>query len=148
MATQVGKADIAYRSPIASSARLTAFSASLSKEAFNPFIIFTSVDKADAKTRKLIRSHVMLGKNRGKRRTAPSKPVRKPSNTTNEASLSTSSSSEEDVGRPVVPVKLGNEYSLLKLAAAVDPLVVKGFLECQYDLRDTPVRSPGILMRR
>ncbi|KAK0652688.1 hypothetical protein B0T16DRAFT_369421 [Cercophora newfieldiana] len=34
--------------------------------AFNPFIVTTSLDKTDAQTRKLIRSHVMRGKNKGK----------------------------------------------------------------------------------
>jgi len=34
--------------------------------AFDPFIVATSLDKADSATRKFIRSHVMRGKNKGK----------------------------------------------------------------------------------
>lgn len=50
--------------------RLTQLS-SVTTEEYSPFIISTSLDKPDARTRKLIRNHVMRGKNAGKVRSRP-----------------------------------------------------------------------------
>ena len=108
---------------------------------FNPFIVSTNVQKTDAKTRKLIRSHVMLGKNRGKRRV--NKPKTDGVNNDRDAAngiATYSSSSSDDELQSVIPVKVGTDYSLLKLAAAVDPILIRHFLQCQSITQRTSIQ--------
>lgn len=101
----------------------------LPKAAFNPFIVSTDVQKTDDKTRKLIRSHVMLGKNRGKKRIPKESTVKEAKTSSTKAPSSNLSSDNEF--RASIPPKVGCETSLIKLAADVEPLLVQNVLRCR-----------------
>ncbi|RDW88422.1 hypothetical protein BP6252_00454 [Coleophoma cylindrospora] len=80
-----------------------------------PFVISTSMNKAAPEMRKLIRSHCMLGKNRGRvlhsrRKPKTVVPVSEPVQTLLDLEAATA-----------VPNKLGSELSLLRFADSVDP---------------------------
>lgn len=80
-----------------------------------PFVNSTSIDKADPETRKLIRSHCMLGKNRGKILHSRRKPKR-------EILVEATSA---------VPNKLGSELSLLQFADSIEPSTLWEVLLCE-----------------
>lgn len=80
-----------------------------------PFVNSTSMNKADPVMRKLIRSHCMLGKNRGKILHSRRKPKR-------DVHLEAASA---------VPDKLGSELSLLQFADSVDPSTLWEVLKCE-----------------
>lgn len=103
--------------------------------AFNPFIVSTDVQKTDAKTRKLIRSHVMLGKNRGKRRANKKRATERQQHDVCETIPAAPAPADDDT-RSVVPAKVGSEISLLRLAASVDPGLLRHFFKCQSTTRD------------
>ncbi|PYH91162.1 hypothetical protein BO71DRAFT_56248 [Aspergillus ellipticus CBS 707.79] len=70
-----------------------------------PFIVSTSTQKVDPRTRKLIRSHVMIGKNRGKSRL--------------DGSADADGAGERPprlLLPPVVPRRVGNDMSLIRVA--------------------------------
>lgn len=72
-----------------------------------PFVVTTSVEKPDLEVRKLIRSHVMLGKNLGKiMRRRPGKQKQ-----------------HVDAGQRLgnIPPKVGSDLSTIRLADAVEP---------------------------
>lgn len=70
----------------------------------------------------------MLGKNRGKRRTDKPNRLDGGSGAVHDVSISPTSGDES---RPTVPVKVGNDYSLIRLAEAVEPTLIRNFLQCQ-----------------
>ncbi|GMG41021.1 unnamed protein product [Aspergillus oryzae var. brunneus] len=104
-----------------------------------PIIISTGIAKPDPDTRKLIRSHVMLGKNRGKYRrsgghdqaelehdeTCNEKPrtLRKPSGPLTKRAPST------------VPQRVGSEVSLLRFADTVEPALAVNIVRCKSSLQ-------------
>ncbi|PCH06343.1 Hypothetical protein PENO1_017810 [Penicillium occitanis (nom. inval.)] len=73
-----------------------------------PFVISTSMNKADPEIRKLIRSHCMLGKNRGRILHSRRKPV-------------VQKLLDLEAAASAVPNKLGSELSLLRFADSVEP---------------------------
>jgi hypothetical protein len=90
-----------------------------------PFVISTSMNKVDPEMRKLIRSHCMLGKNRGRvlhsrRKPKTVFPVSEP--VQNLLDLEVASA---------VPNKLGSELSLLRFADSVEPSMLWEVLKCK-----------------
>jgi hypothetical protein len=91
------------------------------------FVVSTSVEKPNPELRKLIRSHVMMGKNRGKKfppQKRGSKRMQKgPPTSTIPAS------------HPILPVttprKFGSDVSTISFADAVEPATVEVVLKCE-----------------
>ncbi|KAF6233984.1 hypothetical protein HO173_007814 [Letharia columbiana] len=91
-----------------------------------PFVVSTSVEKPDPEVRKLIRSHVMLGKNQGKTRCSRRREA---------SNVADKSSPNEDLGAPsasfitashsVIPPKIGSDLSTIRFADAVEPSKVE-----------------------
>lgn len=79
------------------------------------FIVSTDRSEADADTRKLIRRHVMLGKNLGKSR----RPKRKNPIDLNKGPLSR------------IPDKVGSDLSFTCFADEIQPSLIKGVLDCK-----------------
>ncbi|KNG82944.1 hypothetical protein ANOM_009464 [Aspergillus nomiae NRRL 13137] len=90
-----------------------------------PIIISTGTAKADADTRKLIRSHVMLGKNRGKYRRSGrvDRAELEHDETCNEKHRTLRKQSRPLTKRPpsIIPQTVGSEVSLLQFADTVEP---------------------------
>lgn len=92
-----------------------------------PFVISTSMNKADPEMRKLIRSHCMLGRNRGRilhSRRKPKKTVVPASEPVIEKLLDLKAAAS------AVPNKLGSELSLLRFADSVEPSTLWKLLKC------------------
>ena len=97
-----------------------------------PFVVSTSVEKPDPEVRKLIRSHVMLGKNQGKTRCSRRREA---------SNVADKSSPDEDLGAPsasfitashsVIPPKIGSDLSTIRFADAVEPSKVEFLLRCE-----------------
>lgn len=97
-----------------------------------PFVVSTGLEKPDPEVRKLIRSHVMLGKNQGKTRRPKRREARE---------LADKSSSVTDLGGPsgslitasrtVIPQKIGSDLLTIRFADAVEPYMVEIFLQCE-----------------
>jgi hypothetical protein len=83
------------------------------------------MDKADSAARKLIRSHCMRGKNRGRilRNTRKDKTATQGSNIA-EPPLARKTTS-------VIPSKVGSEVSLLQFADSIDPSTLLEVLKCK-----------------
>ena len=94
-----------------------------------PFILSTGRQKGDAETRKLIRSHVMLGKNKGKPR--PTK--RKPSSASETWSAQTSAEDVFIVQEyfSIVPNRVGSDWSFTHLADEIEPATLANVLKCK-----------------
>ncbi len=82
------------------------------------FVVSTDLEKPNAELRNFIRSHCMLGKNRG-RILPPRK--RKPKKT---ATVSHHTLPD------IVPRKFGSDLSAIRFADAVEPRVVEVVLQC------------------
>jgi hypothetical protein len=112
------------------------------------FVVSTGVEKPDPELRKFIRSHVMLGKNKGKAQ-RPRKRVTK--ELQNDSSLSScvsnpsaASSQDGDMVEPsasstkpshtvlpvTVPRKFGSQLDTIRFADAVEPVSVEVVLQC------------------
>ena len=115
------------------------------------FVVSTNVEKPDPELRKVIRSHVMMGKNRGK--TFPcqkkkTKDVHDPSFSSSNTPLASTSSPDEDlVGPPAssatashpvcqfaVPRKFGTDWSTFRFPDGVEPGTVDVVLQCEWCL--------------
>ncbi|KAE8149574.1 hypothetical protein BDV25DRAFT_156084 [Aspergillus avenaceus] len=93
-----------------------------------PIILSTGGKKCDPDTRKLIRSHVMLGKNRGKSRRAKCDDVKVvPPKGRHAVQEKQSSSPTEPFG--CIPMKVGSEASLVPFADNVDPSLAVDILK-------------------
>lgn len=111
------------------------------------FVVSTGIEKPDPELRKLIRSHVMLGKNRGK--ILPTRGKRKPegpeptssssdpsppntSDPDEDAETRYSTSSTASHSLPVaVPRVLGSGMSTICFADALEPGTVEVVLQCR-----------------
>jgi hypothetical protein len=93
-----------------------------------PFILSTGKQKGDAATRKLIRSHVMLGKNKGKPR--PSKRTRLLPWETVPAWSSSENVSVVQGQFSVVPKRVGSDWSFIQLADEIEPAALAEILKC------------------
>ena len=86
------------------------------------FIISTGVKNEDPATRKMVRSHAMIGKNRGKSRSVPQKP--------HMINQTTNPQADPDAAF-VIPRKVGSDLSLIRFADSVDPTLVEVVLKCK-----------------
>ena len=112
------------------------------------FVVSTGVDKLDPGLRKTIRSHVMIGKNRGKTRptrkresnrrqdrpclnedASPAKGL-EPERELVKAPAFSSMAHHADIPA-TVPRKLGSEVSTLHFADALEPGVIEVVLQCK-----------------
>jgi hypothetical protein len=115
------------------------------------FVVSTNVEKPDPELRKVIRSHIMMGKNRGKtfpRRKKKTKEVQDVSSSSSNTPLTSTSSPDEDqVGPPAssvvashpvrpftVPRKFGTDWSTFRFADGVEPGTVDVVLQCEWCL--------------
>ena len=96
------------------------------------FIVSTDKSKADPKTRKLIRSHVMLGKNQGKPRSA------KRRRATSKAIVAEQSAIPRATLHPAIetyystiPRRVGSDLSFLNAATEIQPAVFENIMQCQ-----------------
>ena len=91
-----------------------------------PFIVFTDERKTDPETRKLIRSHVMRGKNRVK-------PPRRRQVVLQIKSLKVDSTIVADSPRPLsISRLLCSKLSAISLADSVDPVCLEDILTCEW----------------
>lgn len=108
-----------------------------------PFIVSTGTKKPDPESRKLIRSHVMLGKNRG--RTLRPRPNKIIELSGTEDSNEGSSSLGEHVGGSlveeslsIIPRKVGSDLSFIQFADTIEESTVAVILQCKPHLLDDP----------
>ena len=99
-----------------------------------PFILATCAGRTDQDTRKLIRRHVMIGKNRGKKRQP--KPKEEPAEYGISTKPDTCKKHRDIMPAPPrshqdIPGKVGSELSLIRFADAVDPSTITVVLECE-----------------
>ncbi|KAI1080350.1 hypothetical protein F5B20DRAFT_540274 [Whalleya microplaca] len=93
-------------------------------EGVMPFIVSTDAKKTDPAMRKLIRTHVMIGKNRG--RTLPSR-TRKPTQLWAKVNRTSTEGSDESAdsfttkSSLVVPSRVGTDVSFIQFADTVEP---------------------------
>jgi hypothetical protein len=80
------------------------------------------MNKADPDMRKLIRSHCMLGKNRGRILHSRRKP---------KTVVPVSEPAQKLLDLEAVPNKLGSELSLLRFADSVEPSTLWEVLKCK-----------------
>ncbi|KAB8236997.1 uncharacterized protein BDW43DRAFT_266653 [Aspergillus alliaceus] len=97
-----------------------------------PIIISTDSTKPNPDTRKFIRSHVMLGKNRGRfRRSGPEELTDferdKCRNERNRA-LQKRSTRLVEKPHPIIPKRVGSDASLLQFADSIEPLLAANIL--------------------
>ncbi|KIX92143.1 uncharacterized protein Z520_12136 [Fonsecaea multimorphosa CBS 102226] len=93
-----------------------------------PFIVTAGVRKRDdAQTRKLIRSHVMLGKNLGKsRRAKPKDPLPRDAEPSWDSSGGGEATTQQSSS--IIPKKVGSEWSFTQLAAEIEPSAIADIL--------------------
>ena len=97
-------------------------------EADLPFIVSTGRDEDDPATRKLIRSHVMLRKNKGKPR--PTKRRKQLSWESVPARKASEDRSEVRGRSSVVPRRVGSDWSFTTLADEIEPATLVDILKC------------------
>ncbi|KAJ9615338.1 hypothetical protein H2200_001413 [Cladophialophora chaetospira] len=92
-----------------------------------PFILTTVGQRSDPATRKLIRSHVMLGKNKGRPR--PSKRRRPPSWDTVPPWDSTENVTVIHEQIAVIPRRVGSDWSFVQLADEIEPAALADIIK-------------------
>ena len=98
-----------------------------------PFLVSTGVEKPDPEARKLIRSHVMLGKNQGKtlrskrRQARESADISSPNEEFGDSSGSLIAASES-----VIFPKIGSDLTTVRFADAVEPYMIDIILQCEW----------------
>ena len=104
-----------------------------------PFVVSTSTEKPDPEVRKLIRSHVMLGKNQGKtRRPRKREVMNSVDKSSHDQDLGRSSESSIIASHSVIPPKVGSNLSTVQFAEAVEPEKVEVVLRCELRSLPTP----------
>ena len=97
------------------------------------FVVSTDVKKPNPELRKFIRSHCMLGKNRGKTLPLRKKKLKRTQDAST-PSESPASSTTTTVFRHILPVtvprKFGSDLSTIRFADAVEPGAVEVVLQC------------------
>jgi hypothetical protein len=95
-----------------------------------PFIVSTGGKKDDPEMRKLIRSHVMLGKNRGKSR--PAKRKEPPAWEVVPAwGASDGPSAMIQVSHSVIPSRVGSDWSFTQFADTIEPSTIADIVMCK-----------------
>ena len=99
-------------------------------------MVSTSLDKLSPEARKLIRSHVMLGKNQGKTWPPRRREARKSAETSSpdETPDRQPSGSLITPSHSTVPPKIGSDLSTVRFADAVEPCVVEVVFRCNLIL--------------
>lgn len=101
-------------------------------EAGLQFVVSNSVDKPNAEVRKLIRSHCMLKKNKGKTRRPSKCETNSSANKSSpEEDLSESSTSPASSSDSVIPPKVGSDLLTIRYADAVDSYKVEVVFRCK-----------------
>lgn len=100
------------------------------------FIVSSNIEKADASTRKQIRSHVMQGKRLKKDRSRDVSQLKSRQEIAKPVHQAPVKREEFlEICMAVVPSRVGSDFSFLELADVVEPSVVsdivKGSLPCQ-----------------
>ena len=109
------------------------------------FVVSTSVEKPDADARRLIRSHVMLGKNQGKTRRPRKREARNSADqSSHDEDLGGSTESSITASHCVIPPKIGSELSLIQFADAVEPYKVEVVLRCKLISLPSPISTKYI----
>lgn len=114
-------------------ADIVAYASDREQTAGTSFIFTDGIGKVELAKRKLIRRHVMIGKNRGKpRNVKPLKPA---------ASCNPEAPSQEDQdGAPglmikmhhfMIPNKVGSDLSFTQFADTVEPALLHDILKCR-----------------
>jgi hypothetical protein len=101
-----------------------------------PFLVFTDTSGPDDKTRRFIRSHVMLGKNRRKRPSRRSVDEAVQQTFPIDSTLGKSKdpripSSMDDSALPRIPSKVGSDLSSIQFADNVDASVIETVIRCE-----------------
>lgn len=96
-----------------------------------PFIFTDCMGKSQPDKRKLIRQHVMLGKNRGKTRKGTGKTNASSVTETNKDVQDGSSELVMKMKYPRIPDRVGNELSFTQFAAPVEPPLMQDLLKCE-----------------
>ena len=101
-------------------------------EAEMPFVVSTVPGKDDPQKRKLIRRHVMLGKNKGKSRPTT---IRKPLPWEVVLELDSidleGSSPIRNSTFPAIPRRVGTDWSFTELAGEIEPSALADILHCK-----------------
>ena len=117
----------------------------LSRVLATPFVVSTSAEKLSPEARKLIRSHVMLGKNQGK--------IWSPQRKRREGRKSADKSSSDQtpdrqpsgslitLSHSAIPPKIGSDLSTVRFADAVEPCVVEVVFRCNLIPSSFPTLS-------
>ncbi|RDW84448.1 hypothetical protein BP6252_02038 [Coleophoma cylindrospora] len=104
------------------------------KRSGNPFIVSTGMEKVDSKTRRLIRSHVMLGKNVGKSQPAKRRSPKDPPKKSGDI-VSSNDGPEDPLGvlvrtsRSSIPNRVGSDLSFIQFADTVQPATLADLLK-------------------
>lgn len=119
-----------------------------------PFILSTGTEKPGPTVRRSIRSHVMMGKNRGKTRsnkksrpkarvTLPAEEEDHDLELSDQSDATSKSLSLSPVGPVVVPRKLVPDVTTFRLASSAEPHLVHGVLRCKSLRLACPAGGPG-----
>ena len=93
-----------------------------------PFILTTGGQKSDPATRKLIRSHVMLGKNKGKPRPSKRRKQQPWDTVPPWDSVEGMSSIHDHIA--AIPRRVGSDWSFTQLADEIEPAALADILKC------------------
>lgn len=106
-----------------------------------PFVVSTGAEKPNPEARKLIRSHVMLGKNQGKTLRSKRRQVKESADRSSpEEDLGGSSGSLITASQSVIPPKIGSDLTTVRFADAVEPYMIEIILQCQW-IPEVPLRA-------
>ena len=96
-------------------------------------MVSTSADKLSPEARKLIRSHVMLGKNQGKTWPPRRREARESADkfSSDETPGRRPSGSSITLSHSVIPPKIGSDLSTVQFADAVEPSLVEVVFRCK-----------------
>lgn len=98
-----------------------------------PFLVSTGVEKPNLEARKLIRSHVMLGKNQGKTLRSKRRQARESANISSpDGKFSESSGSLTAASQSVIFPKIGSDLTTVRFADAVEPYMIEIILQCEW----------------
>lgn len=97
-----------------------------------PFVVCTGVEKLNPEARKLIRSHVMLGRNQGKTLRSKRGQARDSADKSSpEEDFGGSSGSLITASQSVILPKIGSDLTTVRFADAVEPYMIEIILQCE-----------------
>jgi len=125
---------MAYHAKTLPRKRSEGYASNRERNAETSFIFTNGIGKIEPAKRKLIRRHVMMGKNRGKSRSV--KPLRTAASCNSEAS--NREDQDETPGLTIkmhhfmIPDKVGTDLSFTQFAATVEPVLLHDILKCRF----------------